>query len=187
MLKLWRKKFPEAALSVIITALAVGVTVFSSEVVHGISEGIQVCISVVIPSLFAMMYLSVFAVECGMAERIGRLLAAPSRWLFGLPGEAGAAVLLSMIGGYPAGAKAVCGLYQRGAISACQARQMANFCFCSGPAFLIGTVGGVTGGMRSGLLLLAVQVVTVPLMGVIMRLVVRGDDCDIIPTRCNAA
>ncbi len=141
---------------------------FPEQTASGVKEGLELCLNRVIPSLFTMMVISVMAVESGLADTAGRRLAPLSERLFGLPGQAAAALLLSLMGGYPAGAKAVAGLYERGAVTREQAGRMALFCFCAGPAFLIGMVGGVTGSPAAGWLLMAVQAVSVCVTGIIV-------------------
>lgn len=141
---------------------------FPEQTASGAEVGLELCLNRVIPSLFPMMVISVMAVESGLANTIGNRLAPVSERLFGLPGQAAAALLLSLMGGYPAGAKAVVGLYESGAVTREQAGRMALFCFCAGPAFLIGMVGGVTGSPVGGWLLMAVQAVAVCVTGILV-------------------
>ena len=108
---------------------------FPTETAYGIEIGLELCLNRVIPSLFPMMVISVMVVESGLANSIGNRLAPVSERLFGLPGQAAAALLLSLTGGYPAGAKAVVGLYESGSVTKEQAGRMALFCFCAGRLF----------------------------------------------------
>ncbi len=147
---------------------AVLVMAFPTQTAQGINSGIELCLGKVIPSIFPMMLLCMIAVESGYARRAGRVMQPVSKALFGLPGEAAAAVLLSMVGGYPAGAKAVTELYRCGAVSRAQASRMALFCFSAGPAFLLGVVGGLTGSAAAGWLLMGVQSVAVITTGVLV-------------------
>lgn len=147
--------------------LAAAALLLPKAAAQGVRDGLELCLSTVVPSLLMLMFSTILLVECGLAQRVGRLLAPAAAFLFGLPGEAGAALLLSVLGGYPAGAKAVRGLYERGAVTLEQAQRMSCFCFCAGPAFLIGTVGAVAGGAASGVILLAAQLIVLPIMGVL--------------------
>ncbi len=144
------------------------VLVFNKAAAEGISIGIELCLNRIIPSIFPMMLISCVVVECGYAGKIGRALSPVTSRLFGLPGQAGTAVLLSVIGGYPAGARAVAALYERGEITKEQASCMAQFCFCAGPAFLVGVVGGITGSAAAGWLLLGVQLAAVIITGMLV-------------------
>lgn len=161
-------KLREWSLNAALISCAGLVLCFSDETAQGIDRGITLCLEKIVPSLFPMMLICILMVESGLASWVGRLLAPAARKLFGLPGEGASAVLLSMIGGYPAGARAVTELYSRGIVSKKQAGQMIMFCFCSGPAFLVGVVGGLIGSHAAGWLLMGVQLVTVTLIGMLV-------------------
>jgi len=162
------RRLRDASGGVLIAVCAVMIMLFPGETGQGISDGIALCTQRIVPSVFPMMIVCVLAVECGFAARAGRYLAPLSRRLFGLPGEGATAIFLSMIGGYPAGARTVVELYENGSVTRAQAAHMALFCFCSGPAFLIGVIGGLTGSAAAGWILMGVQAVVVVLMGVIV-------------------
>jgi len=161
-------RFGKIAAALAVASAAVLVLRFPSQTAQGTKYGLELCLQRVIPSVFPMMLVCLLTVECGYAGALGRLLAPAAGVLFGLPGEGAAAILLSMTGGYPAGAKAVAELYEKGAVTKQQAARMSLFCFCSGPAFLIGVVGGLTGSSLAGWLLMAVQTVVVTIMGVVI-------------------
>ncbi|MBE6754395.1 MAG: hypothetical protein E7559_08635 [Ruminococcaceae bacterium] len=169
-------KFLQSILRTLVLLAAGAAALLLPQVVaRGISDGVQLCISVVVPSLFFMMLLSVLLVQCGAVEKAAPLLTPLARSLFGMPGEGAAALLLTVVGGYPAGAKAVCSLYQRGAVSKAQAQRMAMVCFCSGPAFVLGAVGAMVGSSRA-VLLLCVQLAVLFPVGIVARLLVPAEE-----------
>ncbi len=169
------RKAGNIAAALFLAGIAAAVMLFPADTGRGISSGITLCLEKIVPSVFPAMVVCVMTVECGFAAKAGRLLAPLSRKLFGLPGEAAAAVMLSLIGGYPAGAKTVVELQDCGAITTGQAARMALFCFCSGPAFLTGVVGGLTGSAAAGWLLLGVQAVVVVVLGVLFCRIPASD------------
>ena len=80
-------------------------------------------------------------------------------------------VLLSLVGGYPVGARAIADLYRGGQVSRKQAERAALFCIGSGPAFLISFVGSALYGSEEiGLILLCAQVLAVVLSGIALRI-----------------
>ena len=83
----------------------------------GVSRGLSICSSVIIPSLFPFLVLSGFLVKSGVSAALGRRLERPTRFLFGLPGCCAAGILIGFIGGYPAGAIAVGELMKQGALT----------------------------------------------------------------------
>ena len=170
--KRWKARCGEMIKTACLLTLTAVVMCCPRAVAQGVSDGVQLCIAVVVPSLFFMMATVVLLVQCGVAARAARWLAPVARSIFALPGEAASAMLLAMTGGYPAGAKAVCELYEQGVVTRDEAERMAQFCFCAGPAFILGVLGTATDS-ASAALLLAVQTITVPLMGAATRMLWR--------------
>ncbi len=123
---------------------------------NGVRRGLSVCAEVIIPTLYPFMLLAGLLTETALCRRPGKWLTGITRWLFGLPGCCGPAILLSLVGGYPAGALAIGRLLRQGAISRDEARRMTLFCVNAGPGFIISTVGsGLLGSVRAGALLFA--------------------------------
>lgn len=124
----------------------------------GISRGLSICSSVIIPTLYPFMLLAGLLANSPLCRRPGRWMTALTRRLFGLPGCCGPAVLLSLVGGYPAGAIAIAGLRERGQITEEETRRMTAFCVNGGPGFVVSTVGaGLMGSVQAGLMLYAAQ------------------------------
>lgn len=138
---------------------ACALLIFPSAAAAGAKNGIGYCLQILVPSLYPFMVLSVFVVKCGLSEKIGRLFEAPARALLKLPGSASATILMSMIGGYPTGARSVAALYESNLISESQAARMLCFCVNSGPAFVISAVGaGFLKNQQAGVILFASQI-----------------------------
>ena len=72
---------------------------------RGAAAGLDVCLGVLVPSLFPFLVLSVFLVRSGGAALLGRVFDRPFRLLFRLPGCCAPGVLVGLAGGYPAGAR----------------------------------------------------------------------------------
>ena len=64
------------------------------------------------------------------------------RYCFRLPAAAAPALLMSWIGGYPAGAKTLAELRRQGALTARETEEAAPVLIYSGPAYMAGVVGG---------------------------------------------
>lgn len=150
-------------------AMAAAFFFMPSDASQGCADGIQLCLNVAVPSLFPMMFATIMATETGITQWLGRLLSPVARTLFGISGNAGGAVIMAITGGFPAGAKAVSGLYERGEIGREEGERMCLFCFAAGPAFLIGAVGGMYGSVKTGVSMLVIQVLSVILVGMISR------------------
>ena len=150
--------------------LCAAALVFSPRCKEGAAQGLELSLRVLTPSLFPMMALSGLAVKTGLCTRLGRMLEKPTRLLFGLSGAFAPALLLSLIGGYPVGARAIADLYRSGQVSLEQARRAALFCVGAGPAFLISFVGStLCGSAELGVILLCAQIISVLLSGIALR------------------
>ena len=123
---------------------------YPAQAAAGAKRGIGYCIDILIPSLFPFMALSVFVVKSGLSASLGRL----------------AAILMSMVGGYPVGARAVAALCQEGEITPKEAARMLCFCVNSGPAFVLSVVGmGLLHNPQAGVILLVSQLSASLLLG----------------------
>ena len=133
-----------------------------------VMRGLQYTASLLIPSLFPFMVLSSFMIRSGASELLGRLFAPITVHLFRLPEQSAAAILLSVTGGYPVGAKCVKLLYSAGQITQHQAERMMLFCVCSGPAYMITALGAMSlGNITSGVILYTSQLFSSLLIGII--------------------
>lgn len=143
---------------------------FPDESISAMSEGMRLCISVVVPSLFPFMVLSDALVSSGGARLISLPLRRPLRALFGLSEDGASALVPGMLCGFPVGARCALSLYSSGRLSRGETEHL--LCFCNGPsaAFLINAVGVSLFSSRSfGLLLYASQMLSSILVGVMLR------------------
>lgn len=152
-------------LSIFISAAIIGAAIimlrFPQALANGVSRGLSVCSSVIIPTLYPFMILAGVLTDSPLCTRPNAVLDRVTRRLFGLPGCCGTAIFLSLVGGYPAGALAIGRLQHSGCISTDEARRMTLFCVNGGPGFIVSTVGaGLLGSARAGWLLFAAHATT---------------------------
>lgn len=142
-----------------LTAICILLISYPNAMATGVSRGLSICSTVIIPTLYPFMVLAGLLTNSPLCRQPRRGMTAVTRRLFGLPGCCGPAILLSLVGGYPAGAIAIAGLRERGQIGKEEAQRMTAFCVNGGPGFVVSTVGaGLLGSIRAGLLLYAAQV-----------------------------
>ncbi|MBO5928998.1 MAG: hypothetical protein J6Q42_03145 [Clostridia bacterium] len=155
------------ALSILITAAATVLT-FPAAVAGGISRGLSICSSVIIPSLFPFLVLSGVIVRSGIATAIGNRLDRLTRRVFGLPGCCAGGILIGFFGGYPAGAVAIGELVRSGQLSKTDAKHMLRFCVNGGPGFVISAVGAtIMNSTAFGWMLFAAHLVSSLIIGII--------------------
>ena len=135
------------------------------------ASGIGYCLSVLAPSLFPFMALSSFAVNSPASQVLGRPLGPVTHWVFRLPGCCALPILMSFIGGYPAGARGVSLLLEQGRITRSQAGRMMLFCVNPGLAFVVSFLGaGVLGSVRLGWLLFLAVTASGLVLGILTAL-----------------
>ncbi len=157
---------------------------FPQALANGVSRGLSVCSTVIIPTLYPFMILAGMLTDSPLCTRPSKFSAAVTRRLFRLPACCGTAILLSLVGGYPAGALAIGRLQNSGRITAQQARRMTLFCVNGGPGFIVSTVGaGLLGSPRAGWLLFVAHAVTSLGMGIVLARVnkTKMTDIDVPP------
>ncbi len=172
-------RFKTVIITLICFLFGMAVLMFSPFVRRGIANGIDVCITTVIPSLFLFSCVSCFAVKSGICYNIGKAFDKFSKPLFNLSGEEFAVFLFSCVSGYPVGASLVTELYKSGRISQNKAVLMTNFCVAAGPAFILVAVGEISLGSRSdGQRLLAAHVISSVLLAIIFGVYSRFSKTD---------
>jgi len=108
---------------------------------NGTISGLKLFISAVLPGLFPFMFLTKLLTELGFIFKITKKCNKISKCIFGTPGVSFFAFFMSILSGYPIGAKIISDLYEKRLISQSEAKKMSVFCTTSGPVFVVGTVG----------------------------------------------
>ena len=120
-------KLKKAILTVTVVTMTVAVLLFSTEIRQGVVRGLSLSAQSVIPSLFIFTAMSLFIIKSGLGQILGRLICPVTRPLLDLSADQSAVFLISMVAGYPVGAKLLNSLYLDGKISRGKALKMLNF------------------------------------------------------------
>ncbi len=110
----------------------------SRTALQGASQGVELCLTAVIPSLLPFLCLSMALTQRLFSKRLP-LFGVIGR-LFGIPKGAEILLLPALLGGYPAGAACIAQAANRGALRKRDAEILLGFCSLPGPAFLFGLV-----------------------------------------------
>ena len=141
----------------------------AGEIRGAAAAGLALCGRSVIPALFPFMAVSAMLVSMGFGEWASPRLAGLMN-LYRLPGPAGSALLLGLVGGYPIGARTAAELHKKGLLTAGEAERLLGFCNNSNPVFLISVLGGgVFGSPRTGVYLWLIHVLSALLTGFFFR------------------
>ena len=104
-------------------------------------DGISAWAFNVLPSVLPFMFFTKILSKTNGIEKISRLFKNPCYILFKTPPLSAYVFFMSIISGYPVGAKLTADLFENGKISKQDAFRMTSFCSTSGPMFIIGAVG----------------------------------------------
>lgn len=141
----------------------------AAQVREAAGRALLLCGQSVIPALFPFMAASTMLVSLGFGEWASPRLAG-LMGLYRLPGAAGSALLLGLVGGYPIGARTAAELHKKGLLTAGEAERLLGFCNNSNPVFLISVLGiGVFGSPRTGVYLWLIHLLSALLAGFFFR------------------
>ena len=163
------------ALAMLCGASAIALLIHSQTAGAGVRAGLRLCYEVIIPSLFPFMVLTGFLAVSRASLVVNRLLM-PLTAVLRLPRNAASGLLAGLIGGYPVGARTMAVMVQEQHISAQTASRMLCYCVNAGPPFLLCAVGvGMLGSQELGLMLLAAQLGSAMIIGLVMGLFSKGE------------
>lgn len=138
----------------------------SKTALYGAAEGIKLCISAIIPSLFPFFILSVLLTGALSGQAVKCLQ--PVAKVCKMPDGSESLIAVSILGGYPVGAQNVSLLFHQGQISASQARRLLAFCNNAGPAFIFGILGSLFSVKSAPWLLWTVHVLSALFTGILL-------------------
>lgn len=154
---------------VLILSICTLMLVWSKEIFSGISLGIQICLQTLIPSMFGFMILSDIIANSKLSQILSRPFRLFSRLVFKLDGELFSIFLLSLLGGYPIGAKIIAEKIRNGTLSTESGQRMLDYCIHCSPAFLISGVSAILWNQLSlGVMLCIAQTLSGILMGFLL-------------------
>ena len=164
-----KRKLINAASAIISVLIAAALLGKSAGVSAGMRSALSLCENTLVPALFPFMVLCGFISRSGCGDLLARPFGRLWRRVFKIPEEAGVAVMLGMIGGYPVGAKTIASLLERGIIDDETAERMLCFCVNSGPPFLLTAVGaGLLLDKTAGIILLVTQTAASLIIGIVV-------------------
>ncbi len=144
--------------------------VYPAAASDGIRNGLTLCGELLIPALFPAMIAAGLLVQSGAVDGLGRWLDPITRRIWRLPGCSGGIFLLSMVGGYPIGARCIRSLIADRRLTAAQGAHLLHFCVGAGPGFAVSVVGcSLFGSVQMGLLLWGSQILSALLLSLLRR------------------
>lgn len=126
----------------LIAAIGMAVLILDSKTaVNGAYEGVELCSSVVIPSLLPFFVLS--GILTSALSGTSPKLLTPIRYLCKIPPGSESLLAVGLLGGYPVGAQAIGQAYREKRLSKSDAHRLLGFCNNAGPSFIFGMGSGL--------------------------------------------
>lgn len=140
-----------------------------------VMDGISLWAVCVLPSVFPYFFISSILSSMQLTSKLSSKLSPVMNKIFNLGGITGYAYLMSLIAGYPMGAKLVSDLRNQKLISKEESVRASALCSTSSPMFLIASVGGIMfNSTLFGALLLACNFLSSVTVGVIFSFYKRN-------------
>ncbi len=145
-------------------------------------EGINLWLSLIVPAMLPYFFITAILSSLKITSKISNKLSPLTKRLFNTSGGCGYAFFMSLIAGYPIGAKIVCDLRKKGAIGESEAIRASCFCSTSSPMFLVSSVGTIMFNKTSlGVILLLSSVISAIIIGIIFSNYNKNDKPKDIP------
>lgn len=133
-----------------------------------VRNALGICARIILPSLLPFFFISGLMSALGLPQLLAGISANVMNRLFSVSGYAATPLFLGLLGGYPVGAASLAELVKEGKLSVREAERLLPFCNNTGPAFIIGAVGGgIFSSARVGALLYFVHILAAISVGLL--------------------
>lgn len=145
-------------------------TIYPKESLSAASEGINLWVFVVMPSLFPFFIISDLLIALRIPENIAMLFTPIAKFLFNTSGYGAYVFIMSIFSGYPSGAKITRELIDSQKITVEEGQRILSFSSTSGPLFIIGAVGaGMLQNSNAGYIIFICHVLGAILNGILFN------------------
>lgn len=140
-------------------------------------NGLLIWATTVLPSLFPFFVITKLLTELKSLDNVFHKFSKITNKLFNAPPSSSYIFGMSIISGYPVGAKLICDFYENKQISTKDANKLVTFCSTSGPLFIIGTVGAIMfQSVKIGYILYGAHILSSIINGLIFRNVFKSNN-----------
>lgn len=142
----------------------------SNKVIESVNFSISIWKDNLFPTLFPFFVISSLLLNYGFVDILGNLLSKPMNKLFHLPGCCGFVLAISLVSGFPSGAKYTKDLVENNLITIKQAERLLTFTHYSNPLFILGMIGSILlNNQKLAYLIMIAHIVSGLLVGIIFR------------------
>ncbi|MFW5779853.1 MAG: hypothetical protein ACOCWI_00165 [Bacillota bacterium] len=115
--------------------------IYPDRYIDSVLYGLRLFSLSVLPALFPFFFLSKILTSLNVSSSMEKFIKKPLHKFFHSPPAGGYILFVSLMSGYPVGAKLISDCCNSGIITEKQARNISVFTSTSGPLFILGTVG----------------------------------------------
>ena len=154
----------------IVITLMVAVLLSPSDYIMAVFGGLLIYVKNVLPALFPFIFFTKLLTMLGTSDAMSKGLARPCGALFATPPISAYVISMSIICGYPIGAKLAQEFYMRGELTTKDCEKLTATGNSVGPIFAIGTIGTLLMGNKLfGYIILASHLLGSMICGIIIR------------------
>ena len=136
---------------ILVSVLLTLFIIFPEQMANSVSDSIEVCLNVIIPSMFVFMVLSSYIIDEGIYKTLISPLYFLLKGILPLNKELFSVFILSLIGGYPTGIKLLRERIAENKNYHEIYERIAGVCYCVSPVFAINIIGyGIYGSGEAG-------------------------------------
>lgn len=157
-------------LSIFLVVTIVLIILNPTKYLSSVSNGLNLFIISVFPSLFPFFVISSLLTNLGFFDKISKKTEKLTAKIFNVPSQAGYIFIMSILCGYPVGAKLISDYYSKNLIDEYDAKKILPLASSSGPIFIVGTVGaGLFNEPTIGLIILISHIISIIITALIFR------------------
>ena len=127
--------------ALIILLLMCAVLINPERYLSSVKDGVILFWAAVLPALFPFFFFTRMLTGLGFPETVGKFFEKPVKFLFHTPPISAYIFFMSVLSGYPIGAKLISEFYKNGVINTEESKKIIAFSSTSAPLFVIGTLG----------------------------------------------
>lgn len=165
-----KRKIISILIVVTLLVIAVCFLVYSNQVMKSVLFSFSIWKNNLFPALFPFFVLSELLVQYGFVDFLGELCKKFMNKFFHLPGECAFVLAMSMVSGFPSGAKYTKELVQKKIITEEEGSRLITFTHFSNPLFIMGSIAiTFLNNKTIGLLILLSHFLANFILGIIFR------------------
>ncbi len=162
-------KLKNIIIFLIIAFITVSFFIDTKFCVQSILNGLSLWFFNVLPVLFPFFVCTKLLTDLNLIQPISKIFNKPMKFLFNLPGAASYIFIISMISGYPTGAKLIQEYYKAGKLNYQQCVTCAALCSSSSPLFVFGTVALLIKNFKGAVIIYSAHLLSCIINGIIFR------------------